>query len=95
MDLSVTVKEIKGRCPVYRVGDRFRLESGYQLVSDIPLCMHALSAIMPFYNALRVAGPELWGLSGKENKESAYFQCPDALPYTDGGTVFFEITRRE
>ena len=37
MDIIVTVKEIKGRCPTFnKVGDSFVLKAGYQLVSDIP-----------------------------------------------------------
>jgi hypothetical protein len=53
MHLLVRVAEIKGRCPVYAVGDSFRLEDGYRLVSEIPLCMHSLAALLPYYNALR------------------------------------------
>ena len=29
--LLITVKEIKGLCPVYRVGDRIILDEGYRL----------------------------------------------------------------
>ncbi len=54
MPLLVRVAEIKGRCSVYEVGDSFRLEDGYRLVSEIPLCMHSLAALLPYYNALRV-----------------------------------------
>ncbi len=93
MDLVVRVKEIKGHCPVYKEGDSFRLEDGYRLVSDIPLCMHSLAALLPHYNALRVSPPEEWGLAGKADKSKAYVQCLDAMSYTDGGTVVFEISR--
>ncbi len=48
MDLVVTVKEVKGHCPVHKVGDSFRLMACYQLVSDIPVCMHALASLMPW-----------------------------------------------
>lgn len=95
MDLIVTVKEIKGRCPVYKVGDSFKLENGYRLVTDIPLCMHSLAALMPHYNALRVSEPGDWGLAGKDDKTKAYVQCLDAMSYTDGGTAIFEISRVE
>jgi len=93
MDLVVTAKEIKGHCPTFKVGDSFTLKAGYQLVSEIPICMHALAALMPFYNGLRVAEPARWGLEGKEDKTKAYIQCPDPVDYTDGGTVIFEITK--
>lgn len=93
MDLTVTVKEIKGRCPTHKLGDSFTLKGGYQLVSDIPVCMHALSALMPYYNALRVSEPAAWGLDGTDDKTKAYVQCPDAVSHTAGGTVIFEISR--
>ncbi len=93
MDLLVKVKEIKGHCPTYKVGDSFTLKNGYQLVSDIPVCMHALASLMPHYNALSVSPPEKWGLAGKENKDKAYIQCLDPQAFTGGGTVIFEITK--
>ena len=93
MDLIVTVKEIKGRCPTYKVGDFFTLKAGYQLVSDIPVCMHALGSLMPYYNALRVSEPVQWGIEGKEDNSKAYIHCPDSVEFTDGGTVPFEISK--
>jgi len=93
MDLLVKVKAIKGHCPMYKVGDSFTLKAGYQLVSDIPVCMHALASLMPYYNCLRVSQPKDWGLEGKEDKEKAYIQCPDPVDYTGGGTVTFEISK--
>ena len=93
MDLQVTVKEIKGHCPTYRVGDSFVLKAGYQLVSDIPVCMHGLAALMPYYNALRVSEPEQWGIEGKTDKTKAYLHCPDPCDQTGGGTVIFEISK--
>ena len=93
MDLVVTVKEIKGHCPTYKLGDSFTLKAGYQLVSDIPVCMHALAALMPYYNALRVSEPAQWGLEGKDDKTKAYIHCPDPAEHTNGGTVTFEITK--
>ena len=94
MDLIVKVVEIKGTCPVYKVGDTFKLEDCYRLVSDIPLCMHSLASLMPHYNALRVSDPADWGLAGKHAPSKAYVQCLDPLAYTGGGTVVLEITRR-
>jgi uncharacterized repeat protein (TIGR04076 family) len=34
MDIVVKVKEVKGSCPTFKVGDSFILKAGYQLVSD-------------------------------------------------------------
>jgi uncharacterized repeat protein (TIGR04076 family) len=93
MDLIVTVREIKGTCPVYRVGDSFKLEDGYRLVSDKPLCMHSLAALMPHYNALKVSAPADWGLAKRDEPGKAFVQCLDPQAYTGGGTVVFEITR--
>ena len=93
IDLIIRVKEIKGYCPVYKVGDSFTLEDGYRVVTDIPLCMHSLASLLPHYNALRVSEPDKWGLAGKEDKTKAYVQCLDASSYTDGGTAIFEISR--
>ena len=93
MDLHVQVKQIKGRCPVYQVGDAFKLAGGYRLVASKPLCMHSLASLMPHYNALRVAPPSQWGLAGKDDPAKAYFQCLDPVSHTGGGTVIFEVTR--
>ena len=93
MDLIITVKEIKGTCPVYHVGDTFLLKDGFRLVTDIPLCMHSLASIIPHYNALRVSEPGEWGLAGRDDKSKAYVQCLDPYSHTDGGTAIFEIRR--
>lgn len=93
MDLVVRVKEIKGHCPVYKVGDTFALESGYRLVTQIPLCMHSLASLLPHYNALQVSRPEEWGLAGRDDRTKAYVQCLDPMAYTGGGTVILEISR--
>ena len=95
MDLIVTVKEIKGSCPVHKLGDSFTLRAGYQLVSEIPVCMHALGSLMPFYNALRFCEPVQLGLADNNDKTKACIQCPDAQTHTGGGTVTFEISKAE
>jgi len=92
MHLLIRVAKVVGSC-VYKEGDSFKLEDGYKLVSDIPLCMHSLAALMPHYNALKVSPPEQWGLAGKEDKTKAYVQCLDAAAYTGGGTAILEISR--
>ncbi len=95
MDLIIRVVEIKGNCPVYQVGDTFRLREGYRLEAGKPLCMHSLASLMPHYNALRISPPSQWGLAGKNNKQKAYVQCLDPMDYTGGGTAVFEITLKE
>jgi len=87
-DLKITVKEIQGKCPVFSLGDTFYINKGYIIKTEIPLCMHALSVILPFYSSLsRGVPPEEMGLG----KERAFLQCPDPCRYTGGGTVVFEI----
>ena len=91
-DLKVQVKEIKGRCPVYNLGDAFRIVDGYRLEASQPVCMHPLTSLMPYYVALsRGVLPKELGLG---DSESAYVQCLDPCEYTKGGTVIFEIRRR-
>ena len=69
MDLIITVKEINGHCPTYKVGGAFPLKAGYQRVSNFPVCMHGRAALMPYYNALRVSEPAQWGLGGQGRQD--------------------------
>jgi len=90
--LLITVKDIKGNCPVYRIEDRIVLDEGYRLnlKETDNVCMHSLSSVMPYYVALyRGVDPRALGLSRDEKK--AYVQCLDPCNYTGGGTVIFQI----
>ena len=88
-DLEVEVVEIKGRCPVYQVGDRFYIREGWKLEAPKLLCLHALTALMPYYIALsRGIPPRELGL-GKDSV--AYLQCLDPHERTGGGTVIFAV----
>jgi len=93
MDLVVTVVDIRGRCPVYRVGARLTLRQGYILdpAASDPACLHSLASIMPYYVALsRGVKPQDLGLARGEG-DAAYVQCLDPCDLTGGGTVRFEI----
>ena len=91
LTLKVTVKCIKGNCPVYQEGDFFTIADGYVLDARVPLCMHSLASVMPYYVALsRGIKPKDLGL-GVGNK--AYVQCLDPCHITGGGTVIFEISQ--
>jgi uncharacterized repeat protein (TIGR04076 family) len=93
--LVITVKEIKGSCPVYEVGDKIVLDEGYRLnmKETDNVCMHSLSSIMPYYVALYGGvNPKELGLSKDGGK--AHVQCLDPCDYTGGGTVIFEIERK-
>lgn len=92
--LLVSVKEIRGNCPVYRVGDKIVLDEGYRLnlKETDNVCMHSLCSVMPYYIALfRGVDPRALGLS--EDPQKAYVQCLDPCEYTGGGTVIFQIER--
>jgi uncharacterized repeat protein (TIGR04076 family) len=96
MDLIITVKEIKGTCPVYRLGDSIVIRAGYILdtTNSSPVCMHSLASLMPYYIALsKGIRPEDLGISGA-TEDRAYVQCLDPCEITGGGTVIFEISAR-
>ena len=94
--LEVEVVEVRGRCPVHRVGDKIVVD-GPRIVLDRTdaLCIHALSVILHYAVALdEGVDPVRLGLTKPEDGENAYVQCVDPWkPYTDGGTVIFRIRR--
>jgi len=93
--LVITVKEIRGLCPVFGVGDKIVVEEPEIAVKKTDaLCVHAfgsmLSMILPLSRGVSLK--EL-GLS-KEEGDTGYVQCLDpGPPYTPGGTVVFEVKR--
>jgi len=93
--LVVTVKEIRGKCPVHRVGDRIVIEAPKIVTGETSaLCVHALGSMLSLIIPLaRGIGFKDLGLSHKEGNVG-YVQCLDpGQPYTLGGTVIFEIKR--
>ena len=95
--LVITVKKIRGNCPVFKVGDKTVIDSPKIVVSETDnICIHALgcmlSMIVPLSCGIRF---KQLGLA-KEEDEKGYVQCLDpGKPYTDGGTVLFEIKREK
>lgn len=90
--LIIKVVEIKGRCPVFKVGDKIIIEGAkVNLEETDAICTHAFASFIPYMVALRKGvKPKDIGLG---DEERAYVQCLDpGPPYTDGGTVIFEIT---
>lgn len=90
--IVVTVKDVKGCCPIYKVGDRMVFEDFYLRSRDSEnVCIHALSAM------LSLLSPFLRGCSAVElgigsEEDVGYLQCPDpGPPYTRGGVVTFEL----
>lgn len=96
--LIIEVISIKGKCPVYSVGDKIILDEGYRLnlKETTNVCMHSLASIMPYYNAIFYGvSTKSLGLSREEspNENVAYIQCLDPCAITGGGTVTFKISR--
>ncbi|NJE10986.1 TIGR04076 family protein [Thermococcus sp. MAR1] len=90
--LEIRVIKIRGKCPVFNLGDRIVIEGPkVKLDETDAICTHAFASLLPYIVALRKGiKPSELGL-GKGKK--AYVQCLDpGPPYTDGGTVIFEIT---
>jgi len=93
--LVLTVKEVRGRCPVHRVGDKIVVEvPKIDTANTDTLCVHALGSLLSMLTALArgVSFKDL-GLATEEG-DVGYVQCLDpGPPYTAGGTVLFEIRR--
>jgi len=86
--VQVEVVEVRGHCPVHKVGDRFEIDVHKITRASInceALCYHALSAI---YGAYFMSRAEI-------AKEESFAQCFDpGPPYAPGGgTVIFKLTR--
>jgi uncharacterized repeat protein (TIGR04076 family) len=94
--LDIRVCEIRGKCPVHKVGDRIVIDGPKVVLEQTDaVCVHALSSLLHYVIALdENVDPRKLGLS--RNKDSAYIQCVDpGEPYTDGGTVIFKCERVE
>jgi len=92
--LEIQVHEIRGKCPVYREGDRIIVDDPeIDLERTDALCTHALSTILHYTTILeRNWCPVELGLTVDGDEEHAYMQCVDpGEPYTDGGTVIFQV----
>jgi len=93
--LVITVSKIRGRCPVFKVGDKIVVEEPEIIPEKTDaLCIHALGSMLSMIIALSrgVCFDDL-GLA-KEEGEVGYLQCLDpGPPYTPGGTVVFEVKR--
>jgi len=93
--LVITVKEIRGKCPVHKVGDRIVVDAPEIVTAETSaLCVHALGSILSMIIPLaRGVSFKNLGLA-HEDGNVGYVQCLDpGQPYTPGGTVIFEIKR--
>jgi len=77
--LEIEVCEVKGYCPVHKVGDRIIIEGAEILLEETnSLCVHSLSSLLHYVVALdEGANPVKLGLTKPEDKEHAYIQCVD------------------
>lgn len=93
--LVIGVREIHGNCPVFNVGDKTVVESPRIIVEKTDnICIHAFGCMLSMIVALtRGISFKKLGLA-TEDCEKGYIQCLDpGKPYTNGGTVLFEIRR--
>lgn len=94
--LEIEIVEIRGTCPVHKVGDRILIE-GPRIVLEKTdaLCTHALATLLHYVVALdEGADPVKLGLTKPDDRENAYMQCVDPWrPYTEGGTVIFRCRK--
>ena len=91
--LIIKAVEINGNCPVYNIGDKTVIEGPeINLKESDKVCIHALFSLGTFIVALREGiNPQSLGLT-KDDNNKAYYQCLDpGPPFTEGGTVIFEI----
>jgi len=91
-----TVKNVKGTCPLYKPGDRIVFEEFYVKTKESnDICIHAIAGASTLLSAF------LHGVSAKDlgigvEPDVGYVQCPDpGPPCTKGGTVIFELRRKE
>jgi len=94
--LEIEVCEIRGRCPVFKVGDKIVIDDPEIVLGKTDaLCTHALSSLLHYVLVLERGGdPVKLGLSKPGDREHAYIQCVDpGEPYTHGGTVIFKCRR--
>jgi uncharacterized repeat protein (TIGR04076 family) len=92
--LEITVHDIKGTCPVYKIGDKITIRNPNIVLKDTDaLCTHALPTILHYALILEYSWcPLKLGLTREDDQNHAYFQCLDpGKPYTDGGTVIFKV----
>jgi|Deesub1362A_J573_1020465.scaffolds.fasta_scaffold01025_4 uncharacterized repeat protein (TIGR04076 family) len=92
--LEIRVAEVRGKCPVYRGGERIVIRGPeIDMTGTDRLCIHALASILHYAVALREGvAPDRLGLCHKG--DSAFLQCLDpGPPLTPGGTVIFECRK--
>jgi len=88
----------RGNGPGYSSGDKIVMDDPRILLTRTDaLCTHALSTLLHYVTILEHDWcPVKLGLTTPKDGEHAYMQCVDpGEPYTEGGTVIFEVRRIE
>jgi len=94
--VTITVKEVRGICPIYKQGDKIFAKDFY-VVADksANICIHAFIAMGTLLSAF-IHGSSAIDLGIGKEENLGYLQCPDpGPPYTEGGTVIFEVKREK
>jgi uncharacterized repeat protein (TIGR04076 family) len=79
--ILINVREVKGKCPIQRVGDKIEV-IGDEVKGNI--CAMAFHTIFPYIFAMQYGANFPW----LENKDEILAYCPDPM-----GLVLFEIKR--
>jgi uncharacterized repeat protein (TIGR04076 family) len=92
--VKITVKEVRGHCAAgYKPGDEIQAEKFYIKPTQLPICLHALAAMLTLLTPF-MKGIPATALGIGTQDHIGYVQCPDpGPPYTCGGTVLFELRR--
>ena len=92
--VAITVKEVRGYCPIYKPGDKIEIEWFYiKSKESTNICLHAICAMSTLLASfMHGVSAKVLGIGSKD--DVGYLQCPDpGKPYTCGGTVIFELKR--
>lgn len=93
--VRICVKRIEGKCAAgYKIGDQFYINGFYiEERQNVKICLHALSSMLTLLTPfLKGVSAKTLGIGTSDN--IGYVQCPDpGKPYTEGGTVTFELIR--
>ena len=93
--VEITVKEIRGVCPIYKVGDKIIVDNYFiDSKRSSNICVHAFASMATLLSAFS-HGSSAKSLGIGNEDDVGYVQCPDPGPdsYPGGGTVIFEIKR--
>jgi uncharacterized repeat protein (TIGR04076 family) len=92
--LKIEVCEIRGKCPVHKVGDKIVIDGARIVLEKTDaICVHALSSLLHYVVALD-EGVDSKKLGLSKERGNAYIQCVDpGKPYTSGGSVIFKCSR--